>query len=83
MKTLWKSFLLATSMYSKLPTPRTEWSDKAMSYVFCFFPWIGLVVGGRGTGAGRRPRGIDRQAGLAGGTPVGDGAAVTGQRGPR
>lgn len=46
MKTLWKSFLLATSMYSKLPTPRTEWSDRAMSYVFCFFPWIGLIVGG-------------------------------------
>lgn len=46
MKTLWKSFLLATSMYSKLPTPRTEWSDRAMAYVFCFFPWIGLVIGG-------------------------------------
>ena len=45
MKTLWKSFILATSMYSKLPTPRTEWSDRAMAYVFCFFPWIGLVVG--------------------------------------
>lgn len=46
MKTLWKSFLLATSMYSKLPTPKTEWSDRAMAYVFCFFPWIGLVIGG-------------------------------------
>ena len=46
MRTLWKSFILATSMYSKLPTPRTEWSDRAMSYVFCFFPWIGLVIGG-------------------------------------
>lgn len=46
MSTLWKSFVLATSMYSKLPTPKTEWSDRAMAYVFCFFPWIGLVVGG-------------------------------------
>ena len=45
MSTLWKSFLLATSMYSKIPTPKTEWSDRAMAYVFCFFPWIGLVVG--------------------------------------
>ena len=45
MITLWKSFILATSMYSKLPVPRTEWSDRAMAYVFCFFPWIGLVVG--------------------------------------
>ncbi len=46
MKNLWRSFILATSMYSKLPTPRTEWSDRAMAHVFCFFPWIGLVVGG-------------------------------------
>lgn len=46
MKTLWRSFLLATSMYSKLPTPQTEWSDRSMAYVFCFFPWIGLVIGG-------------------------------------
>jgi len=46
MKTLWKSFVLATSMYSKLPVPHTEWSDRAMAYVFCFFPWIGLVIGG-------------------------------------
>ena len=46
MSTLWKSFVLATSMYSKLPTPKTEWSDRSMAYVFCFFPWIGLVIGG-------------------------------------
>lgn len=46
MKTLWRSFILATSMYSKLPTPKTEWSDRSMAYVFCFFPWIGLVIGG-------------------------------------
>ena len=46
MKQLWNSFLLATSMYSRLPVPRTEWSDRAMAHVFCFFPWIGLVVGG-------------------------------------
>jgi len=46
MKTLWRSFVLATSMYSKLPTPKTEWSDRSMAYVFCFFPWIGLVIGG-------------------------------------
>lgn len=46
MKTLFRSFILATSMYSRLPTPRTEWSDRSMAYVFCFFPWIGLVVGG-------------------------------------
>ena len=46
MKQLWNSFLLATSMYSRLPVPRGEWSERAMAHVFCFFPWIGLVVGG-------------------------------------
>lgn len=45
MKTLLSSFFLATSMYSRLPVPRTEWSERAMAYVFCFFPWLGLVVG--------------------------------------
>lgn len=45
MKTLLSSFLLATSMYSRLPVPRTEWSERAMAYVFCFFPWLGLVIG--------------------------------------
>lgn len=45
MKTLLCSFSLATSMYSRLPVPRTEWSERAMAYVFCFFPWLGLVIG--------------------------------------
>ena len=45
MKQLWQSFTLATAMYSKLPVPRVEWGPDAMSHVFCFFPWIGLVVG--------------------------------------
>lgn len=45
MKKLWQSFTLATAMYSKLPMPRVEWGADAMSHVFCFFPWIGLVTG--------------------------------------
>jgi len=45
MKKLWQSFTLATAMYSKLPTPRTNWDSDSMSLVFCFFPWIGLVIG--------------------------------------
>ena len=46
MGKLWKSFTLATAMYSSIPTPRTEWDGDSMAYAFCFFPWIGLVVGG-------------------------------------
>lgn len=45
MKKLWQSFTLATAMYSKLPMPQVEWGPDAMSHVFCFFPWIGLVIG--------------------------------------
>ena len=45
MKKLWKSFTLCTAMYSALPTPKTDFDDDSMSHVFCFFPWIGLVVG--------------------------------------
>ena len=60
MKTLWCSFVLATSMYSKLPTPKTEWSDRSMAYVFCFFPWIGLVIGGGNFWRGRSSENIDR-----------------------
>jgi len=32
-------------MYSKLPMPHIEWSEKSMRYAMCFFPWIGLVIG--------------------------------------
>ncbi len=45
MKKLWQSFTLATAMYSKLPMPRVAWGPDAMAHVFCFFPWIGLVIG--------------------------------------
>ena len=46
MGKLWKSFTLATAMYSAIPTPRTDWDNDSMAYAFCFFPWVGLVVGG-------------------------------------
>ncbi|MCR4696521.1 MAG: adenosylcobinamide-GDP ribazoletransferase [Lachnospiraceae bacterium] len=41
-----RSFLIAISMYSKIPAPRCEWKDEDMKYVFCFFPLIGVVIGG-------------------------------------
>ena len=40
-----KSFIIAFSMYSKLPMPHTEWNEEDMRYVMCFFPWIGIVIG--------------------------------------
>ena len=40
------SFLLAFAMYSRIPVPRADWSKEKMKYVMCFFPLIGLVIGG-------------------------------------
>lgn len=46
MKTIIKSFIIAFSMYSKIPMPKVEWSKDNMRYVMCFFPLIGLIIGG-------------------------------------
>jgi adenosylcobinamide-GDP ribazoletransferase len=45
MKSLWNSFKIAFSMYSKIPMPQAEWTKENMKYTFCFFPWIGAVIG--------------------------------------
>ena len=41
-----KSFFIAVSMYSKIPVPVFEWKEDDMKYIFCFFPWIGALIGG-------------------------------------
>ncbi len=41
-----KSLCLAFSMYSRIPMPPVAWEEKNMRYVLCFFPLVGLVVGG-------------------------------------
>lgn len=45
MKTMWNSFKIAFSMYSKLPMPKSEWSEKNLSYAMIYFPWIGGLIG--------------------------------------
>ena len=40
-----KSFLIALSMYSVIPTIRTEWKEEDMKYVFVFFPFVGVIIG--------------------------------------
>lgn len=40
------SLIIAFSMYSKIPMPKTDWSEKNMKYVMCFFPLVGVVIGG-------------------------------------
>lgn len=45
MKKLWNGFKIAFSMYSKVPMPKSDWTNENMSYCFCFFPLVGAVIG--------------------------------------
>lgn len=45
MRELLQGFVVAFSMYSKIPMPRIEWTKKNMKYCICFFPLIGLAIG--------------------------------------
>lgn len=45
MKSIINSFIIAFSMYSKVPMPKASWEEENMRYVMCFFPLIGVVLG--------------------------------------
>lgn len=45
LKALLGSFVIAFSMYSRIPMPMVEWTKERMRYVMCFFPLIGAVIG--------------------------------------
>ena len=40
-----KSLCIAFATYSRIPTPRVEWTADALRYAICFFPLIGAVIG--------------------------------------
>lgn len=46
MKSLLSGLFVAFSLYSKLPVPRTEWTEASLRYALAFLPPVGLVVGG-------------------------------------
>lgn len=46
MKAVFNSFIIAVSVYSRIPMPKIERNQKNMKYVLCFFPIIGVVIGG-------------------------------------
>lgn len=50
---LWDSFLIAFSMYSRIPVPGSKWSKEGMKYALCFFPMVGVVIGVVMTGFAR------------------------------
>lgn len=41
-----RSFFIAVSTYSIIPVLGFAWKEDDMKYVFCFFPWIGAIIGG-------------------------------------
>ena len=47
---LWNSMVIALSMYSRIPVPFVEWKEEGMKYTLCFFPLVGVVLGGMMTG---------------------------------
>lgn len=44
--TIFRSLIIAISIYSKIPVPQFEWKEEDMKYTLCFFPWIGAIIGG-------------------------------------
>lgn len=41
-----KSLCTVFLMYSRIPMPHVEWKDENRRYALCFFPLIGVVIGG-------------------------------------
>ncbi|MGN0334593.1 MAG: adenosylcobinamide-GDP ribazoletransferase [Lachnospiraceae bacterium] len=58
MKRMWNSFIIAFSMYSKIPVPMVDWTEENMKYPICFFPMIGMVIGAVVLGFGVLTKGI-------------------------
>lgn len=40
-----RSLCIAFSLYSRIPVPAFTWKEEDMKYTFCFFPWVGGVIG--------------------------------------
>lgn len=47
---MFQSLIIAFSTYSKIPMPGVCWSEKGMKYSICFFPFVGIVLGGASLG---------------------------------
>lgn len=45
IKQLWNGLKISFAMYSRIPTPATDWTDDNMKYSMCFFPVVGIVIG--------------------------------------
>lgn len=45
MKKIYKSFIMALSMFTIIPTPYIKWDDESSKNIMKFYPLIGLIVG--------------------------------------
>lgn len=43
---MFRSIIIAFSMYSRIPMPHISWEDEDMRYMFVFFPFVGAVIAG-------------------------------------
>ena len=41
-----KSIIIALQTYSRIPMPQIEWTERSMKYAICFFPVVGIFIGG-------------------------------------
>lgn len=41
-----RSLIIALQTYSRIPMPNVEWTQKGMKYAICFFPVVGIFIGG-------------------------------------
>jgi adenosylcobinamide-GDP ribazoletransferase len=41
----WETVAAAFSVFSQIPVPRTEWTEKNLRYMLCAFPLVGAVIG--------------------------------------
>ena len=40
-----KAFIIAFSIYSRIPMPQFKWEEEDMKYNLCFLPFVGAVIG--------------------------------------
>ena len=41
-----KGLVIAFASYTRIPMPQVDWSEENRRWSMCFFPLIGVVVGG-------------------------------------
>ena len=43
---LLRSLLMALSTYSIFPVPQMDWDPRSWKYAICWFPGVGILIGG-------------------------------------